>query len=83
MANLTLTAEQVSTLDIYLLITEGFRNDELAACKRLAEEKGEDGKPKYPNMKDNAEWWEKTNKEIENIETILDDYFSCGGEINE
>lgn len=75
MAKIELTAEQVSNLSFYLGISGSYRKDEIEACKRFSEEIDEDGKPKYPNMRGSVEWWEKTNRDIEDIKTILDDYF--------
>ena len=70
---ITLTDEQALTLERYLLISTGFRNGEAKACEELSHELNEDGTPKYPNMKGNAEWWTKTNKIIEEVKKAIDD----------
>lgn len=43
----TLTAEQCSKLSLYILMTTKTREGEAAAWEKLAEEKNEDGSPKY------------------------------------
>jgi hypothetical protein len=72
MKKITLTDEQASTLSVFLLVTTKFREGEIEACRSLAKEKNEDGSPKLPNMASNAEWWEATHKEIENIIKAVD-----------
>ena len=43
----TLTAEQCSKLSLYILMTTKTREGEAATWEKLAEEKKEDGSPKY------------------------------------
>ena len=43
----TLTAEQCSKLSLYILMTTKTREGEAEAWEKLAEEKNEDGSPKY------------------------------------
>ena len=47
----TLTAEQCSKLSLYILMTTKTREGEAATWEKLAEEKKEDGSPKY------IHWW--------------------------
>lgn len=68
---LTLTDEQASTLEVYLLITTNYRRREVEACERLSREVDENGSSRYPNMKSNAEWWTKTSGTIEEIEKAI------------
>lgn len=51
----TLTAEQCSKLSLYILMTT--REGEAATREKLAEEKKEDGSPKYIHAADNAQFW--------------------------
>jgi hypothetical protein len=69
---ITLTADQASTLVVYILTTTNYRKGEIEACSSLAQEKKEDGSPAFPNMKSNAEWWKNTHKELEKIKTLID-----------
>lgn len=55
--SITLTNEQWSTLETYLLLTTKHRKEELEAWKKLSEEKDENEKPKYPNAKANEKFW--------------------------
>lgn len=51
----TLTAEQCSKLSLYILMTTKTREGEAEAWEKLAEEKKEDGSPKYIHAADNAQ----------------------------
>ena len=53
----TLTAEQCSKLSLYILMTTKTREGEAEAWEKLAEEKKEDGSPKYIHAADNAQFW--------------------------
>lgn len=79
MTTITLTEEQVIYLDMYILMTTGMRERELAACERLAKETNEDGTLKYPKMPANAKWWRKTHELMEQIHEIL---MSSESEVN-
>lgn len=68
---ITLTDEQASTLEVYLLITTKYRQGEIEASESLSRELDENGSPKYPKMKSNAKWWRKVNGTIEEIKTAL------------
>ena len=68
---ISLTDEQSTTLRMVLLMTTDWRKREVEACQRLAQEIGDNGLPRYPNMQSNGEWWEKANKTIEDILEIL------------
>ena len=52
----TLTAEQCSKLSLYILMTTKTREGEAEAWEKLAEEKKEDGSPKYIHAADNAQF---------------------------
>lgn len=67
----TLTDEQASTLEVYLLITTKYRQGEFETCESLSRELDENGSSRFPKMKGNAEWWKQTNETIEEIETAL------------
>lgn len=69
---LNLTDDQASKLKMYLLMTTSYRNGEETACKELGTELNADGSLVYPNLKANGEWWEQTNKAIDEIGALLD-----------
>ena len=69
---MTLTEGEAMSLKMYLLISTSWRQREAAACRRLGEERKEDGYPVYQNMIDNADWWDKTNDTIETIQGKLE-----------
>ena len=69
---ITLTDEQAFILESYLSITANYRSDEAEACEKLSHELNEDGTPKFPNMKGNAEWWEQANRTIEEIKKAIE-----------
>lgn len=50
----TLTAEQCSKLSLYILMTTKTREGEAEAWEKLAEEKREDGSPKYIHAADRS-----------------------------
>ena len=61
----TLTAEQCSKLSLYILMTTKTR--EGAAWEKLAEEKNEDGSPKYVHAADNARFWRELDADLREI----------------
>jgi hypothetical protein len=71
---ITLTAKQASLLATYILITTKYREDQIAACAKLAEEKNGDGTPRYPAMSSNADWWRETHTEMERIYQIIHEF---------
>lgn len=58
----TLTAEQCSKLSLYILMTTKTREGEAATWEKLAEEKKEDGSPKYIHAADNAQFLERARR---------------------
>lgn len=60
----TLTAEQCSKLSLYILMTTKTREGEAEAWEKLAEEKKEDGSPKYIHAADNAQFWRELDYEL-------------------
>lgn len=79
---ITLTDEQASTLETYLLITTKYRHREVEACEKFSRELGEDGAPRFPKMKSNAAWWKQTNETIEEIKLAIEnaDYKTEGSD---
>lgn len=68
----TLTAEQCSKLSLYILMTTKTREGEAEAWEKLAEEKKEDGSPKYIHAADNAQFWRELDAELrKQIERLL------------
>lgn len=68
----TMTHEQWVTLTSYLLMTTNHRKGEREAWERLATETDENGKPSFPNAPSNAKFWADTERELEEIRTIID-----------
>ena len=67
-----LTAEQCSNLSLYILMTAKTREGEASAWERLAEEKKEDGTPKYIHAADNARFWRELDADLSEIQRILE-----------
>lgn len=63
----TMTRKQWTTLTIYLLMSTKHREGEAKAWAELAEEKAEDGSPKYKNAAWHAEYWWEIVTDIEEI----------------
>ena len=53
-------------------MSTNYRNEEAKAWAKLAQEKDEDGKPKYKNAESNARFWEETKAIIEFIRKKID-----------
>lgn len=66
-----LTEEQISTLDVFLLITTNYRKKELEACERLSRRLDEEGNIRYPDMKSNAQYWKKQSEIIEEVQKAI------------
>ena len=58
----TLTAEQCSKLSLYILMTTKTREGEAEAWEKLAEEKKEDGSPKYIHAADKRSFGENSTQ---------------------
>lgn len=70
---ITMTREQWATLTTYLLMSTKHREGEAKAWAELAEEKAEDGSPKYMNAAGNAEYWRELVTDIEEIRKKIDE----------
>ena len=68
----TLTAEQCSKLSLYILMTTKTREGEAATWEKLAEEKKEDGSPKYIHAADNARFWRELDADLREILRALE-----------
>lgn len=68
----TLTAEQCSKLSLYILVTTKTREGEAATWEKLAEEKKEDGSPKYIHAADNAQFWKELDADLREILRALE-----------
>lgn len=62
-----------STLVCYILMTTQYRTGELKAWQELAEEKEENGEPKFKNAAGNAEFWQQIERELEEIKKRVDE----------
>lgn len=70
--SVTLTCGQWITLNVYLLMSTGYRKGEQETWEKEAERKGEDGEPIFKSAASNAEFWEKMNRDLEIIRSIID-----------
>lgn len=68
---ITLTHDQATTLVSYILMTTNYRAGEKNAWEALSKELNEDGTPRYPNAKNNYEFWEEMGAAIEEIKEII------------
>lgn len=69
----TLTKGQWNTLTTYLLMSTNHRKREAKAWAELAEEKKEDGSPKYKNATSNAAFWREMIEDLEVIRRKIDE----------
>lgn len=69
---ITLTSEQWNILTCYILMTTQHRKGEKEAWEKLAQEKDENGQPRFKNAQSNADFYEKLEKELETIRNIID-----------
>lgn len=67
-----LTSEQRSKLSLYILMTTKTREGEAEAWEKLAEEKNEDGSPKYVHAADNARFWRELDADLNEILRVLE-----------
>lgn len=65
----TLTNELCSTLQCYILMTTNYRKGELKAWEELAQEKNENGAPKFKNAANNAQFWRDMEIQLQQIYT--------------
>lgn len=79
MKTITLADEQARLLKLYLFLTTNDRKNEFETCQRLAQEKYENGSPRFPNMAGNADWWKKAIAEIDEIQKVIDNVPCTGG----
>ena len=68
----TMPNELWSSLRVFLLMTTNFRKDEALSWGRLAQEKNEDGTPKYPKAEGNSEFWFDMQADMEKVLRRLD-----------
>lgn len=68
----TLTNELCSMLQCYILMTTNHRKDEIKAWEELAQEKDENGAPKFKNAASNAQFWRDMEIQLQQIYTAAD-----------
>ena len=68
----TMPNELWSSLRVFLLMTTSYRKDEALSWGKLAQEKNEDGTPKYPKAEENSEFWFDMQADIEKVLRRLD-----------
>ena len=63
----TLTIKQYYRLSLYIYMTTQTREDTAAYWEELAEEKNEDGSPKYIHAAGNAQFWRELDADLHKI----------------
>ncbi len=71
MITLELSRSEAVKLEMFLLMTTKFREGELAAYKKLAEEVDEDGNLLFPHAKNNIEYWTEQCVMMDSIQKRL------------
>lgn len=61
-----------ASLRTFLLMSTNFRKDEANAWAKLAQEKKEDGSPRFPNAEGNIQFWKDMQEDIEEILRRID-----------
>lgn len=69
-----LSQDERMKLDIFLLMTTRYREDEMKAWEELSKEKNEDGTPVYKNAEGNARWWREFCEAIPHIRDAIKNY---------
>jgi len=70
--SVTMTNDQWTMLNIYLLMTADCKKDEIKVWERMAKETDADGKPKFPNAAENADFWRSMVNTVENVTKMID-----------
>lgn len=65
--SLELTDDEKLNLDMYIQLTEKYREHEIEACLKLAKIMKPDGTPKYKHMAKNAEFWNRMEHDLQVI----------------
>jgi hypothetical protein len=68
----TLTNELCNMLQCYILMTTNHRKGEIKAWEELAQEKDENGAPKFKNAASNAQFWRDMEIQLQQIYTAAD-----------
>lgn len=68
---ITLTEEQLTDLETYILMTTDYRKRERETWKKLGEERSEEGKPRFPNAESNSLFWEEMDARLNEIAKII------------
>lgn len=69
-----LSQDDRTRLDIFLLMTTKYRQEEMKAWEELSKEKNEDGTPVYKNAEGNARWWRELCDAIPRIKDAINNY---------
>ena len=68
----TLTNELCNMLQCYILMTTNHRKGEIKAWEELAQEKDENGAPKFKNAASNAQFWRDMELRLQQLYTAAD-----------
>lgn len=68
----TLTNHQWNRLVCYITMSTKFREGEMEAWQKLAEEKHPDGQLVFPNAPEQAAYWQGMIKDLEDIKAAID-----------
>ncbi|MCI8548377.1 MAG: hypothetical protein HFJ38_05760 [Bacilli bacterium] len=61
-------------LDMFLLMTTKYRQEEMETWKELSKERNQDGTPVYKNAESNAKWWGDLCSAIPRISDAIKKY---------
>ena len=71
-SSVTLTNHQWNSLVCYILMTTQYRKQESEGWQELSEEMDENGQPKYPYAKSNAEFYREVDHTLNEIKNAID-----------
>ena len=71
---ITLTEEQLIDLETYILMTTGYRKREIGTWEKLAEERTEDGQPRFPKAEDNVRFLKEMDARLNEIVAAIDEF---------
>jgi hypothetical protein len=71
---ITLTNDQWSTITAFIRMTTKYREGELKAWEELAQEKEEDGAPRFKNAAGNIEFWKQTISTIDAVQKSTNEF---------
>lgn len=71
---IALTVDQLIDLETYILMTTGYRKREIGTWEKLAEERKEDGQPRFPKAEDNVRFLKEMDARLTEIVAVIDEF---------